>query len=46
MAKKTGLIVLLLIGLGVSCWAYYNYSTRPPAPVQASGTIEDTTVDI
>ena len=46
MAKKTGLIVLLLILLGISIWAYHNYSTRSREPIQASGTIEATTVDI
>ncbi len=40
------MIVFIIILLGVSIWAYRNYSTRPPEPIQASGTIEATTVDI
>lgn len=46
MAKKIGLIVLLIILLGISYWAYRNYSTQTPAPIQASGTIEATSVEV
>ena len=46
MAKKIGLIVLLMILLGLSYWGYQNYSTQAAAPIQASGTIEATSVDI
>lgn len=46
MTKKIGLIVLLILLSGVSCWAYRNYYTRPSEAIQASGTIEATSVDI
>lgn len=46
MAKKAGLIVFILILLGASGWAYHYYSSQPAGPIQASGTIEATTVDV
>ncbi|NLV21069.1 MAG: HlyD family efflux transporter periplasmic adaptor subunit [Syntrophomonadaceae bacterium] len=46
MARKIGLIVFIIILSGASIWAYHNYSVRPLEPIQASGIIEATTVDI
>jgi len=38
--------VFIIILSGASIWAYHNYSVRPLEPIQASGIIEATTVDI
>lgn len=46
MAKKAGLIVFILILLGSSGWAYHYYANQPAGPIEASGTIEATTVDV
>lgn len=40
------MIVFIIILSGASIWAYHNYSVRPLEPIQASGIIEATTVDI
>lgn len=40
------MIVFIIILSGASIWAYRNYSVWPLEPIQASGIIEATTVDI
>lgn len=46
MAKKVRIIVLLVILLGGSVWAYYLTAAPDSNYIEASGTIEATTVDV
>lgn len=46
MAKKAGLFFLILVLLSSSVWAYRYYTGRAPTAIQASGTIEATTVEV
>ncbi len=46
MAKKARIIVLILALLGGSIWGYYQYFNSQSASIEASGTIEATTVEI
>ncbi len=46
MRKKLGVLVLLLILLGGSIWLYCQYSSQQVKQLEASGTIEATSVDI
>lgn len=45
-AKKPVILVLILSLIGAGWWVYDRYYSRPAAVIEASGTIEATTVDL